>query len=183
MRITEAQLRKIIRQKIQEAIKPYSNDPNPPKTFSGSGRQEAQPLATFKLGEILKAVIPTNDKHKEELSSFIASLNQELQRLGAKSAQEAVNIIKTNKDTDANIIEKGGKYYVKAPKFNNIFIGDKKQIVDFARITGIQVKDLPKETKVYSGLPPKSNEMGALTNKIQGGTYGLGKGIRENKRK
>jgi len=182
MRITEAQLRKIIRQRIQEAIKDYSNDPVPAKIFSGSGRQEAQ-LATFKLGEILKAVIPTNDKHKEELSFFIASLTQELQRLGAKSAQEAVNIIKTNKDTDATIIEKGGKYYVKAPKFNNIFIGDKKQIVDFARVTGIQVKNLPKETKVYSGLPPKSNEMGALTNKIQGGTYGLGKGVRENKRK
>jgi hypothetical protein len=36
MRITEAQLRKIIRQRIQEAIKDYSNDPVPAKIFSGS---------------------------------------------------------------------------------------------------------------------------------------------------
>ena len=182
MRITEVQIRRIIKEEIQEVIKRYSNDPVPSKTFS-SERQEAQPLATFKLGEILKtAVPPTNDKDKEDLSSFISSLNIELKRLGAKSGSQALGMLQADKELDVNIVKKEGKYYVKNKKYN-ILIGDGKQVVNFARITGIQVNNLPKETSVSAGLPPRGTEMAALTNKLQGGTYGLGKGVRENKRK
>ena len=194
MRITEVQLRKLIRQKIQEVfsdeieqgdvkIGRWASRGEAPPIKSNKPQQEAQPLATFKLGEILKtAVRPTNDKDKEDLSSFISSLNKELERLGAKSGSQALGMLQADKELDANIVKKEGNYYVKNKKYN-ILIGDGKQVVNFARITGIQVNNLPKETNVSAGLPPRGTEMAALTNKLQGGTYGLGKGVRENKRK
>ena len=194
MRITEVQIRKVIRQKIQEVLSDeieqgdvkigrWASRGEAPPIKSNKPQQEAQPLATFKLGEILKtAVRPTNDKDKEDLSSFMSSLNKELERLGAKSGSQALGMLQADKELVSTIIKKEGQYYIKNEKYN-ILVGGQQQIVDFARITGIQVSDLPKVTNVYAGLPPKSSDMGALANQLQGGTHGLAKGMRENKRK
>ena len=194
MRITEVQLRKLIRQKIQEVLSDeveqgdvkigrWTSRGEAPPIKSNKPQQKVKSLATFKFGESLKNTIPqTNDKDKEQLSSFISSLNKELERLGAKSGSQALGMLQADKELDANIVKKEGNYYVKNKKYN-ILVGGQQQIVDFARITGIQVSDLPKVTNVYAGLPPKSSDMGALANQLQGGTHGLAKGMRENKRK
>ena len=181
MRMTEAQIRRIIKEELLVVLE--VQDPSVKYSFLGLGKEKAKPLATFKLGEIVKNTIPpTNDKDRKELSSFISSINQELKRLGAKSAIEGNNMLNADKDLVSTIVKKEGQYYIKNEKYN-ILVGGQQQIVDFARITGIEVDDLPKVSSVYAGLPPKSSDMGALANQLQGGTYGLAKGMRENKRK
>jgi hypothetical protein len=194
MRLTEAQIRRIIKEELMNVLEIQDVSVGK-KSFLSQNEKQPEVLATFKVKDILSIfAAPKSDADIDKLKplrDFLFNFRNYSNQLSADQKQLLLK-------KEANIVKKGSgniyQYWMVMPHiteegFKEVPIGKEAELAAFENLTGIKLNKQinPQSSTVTEPssrvLPSRGAEMSAFANQLQGGTHGLAKGMRENKRK